>query len=56
MHFIVRFGQNYLTKIISNWMPLACFESHLTKNAIYSIVRDISSNLNIALRVKMLKN
>ena len=37
-------------------MLLTCFRSYLTKNAIYGIARNISLDLNIAFKVKILEN
>ena len=56
MRFIIRFGQNYLTRIISDWMLLTSFCNHLTKNTSYRIVRDISLDLDLALKFENLED
>ena len=56
MRFIICFGRNYLTRIISDWMPLTRFCNHLTKNTTYGIVRDISLDLDLALRFENLED
>ena len=37
-------------------MLLACFWSHLTKNATYSIAKGVDSNLDIVLRVEIFED
>ena len=56
MRFIVCFGRNYLLEIISDWISLAHFCDYLTKNATYGIARNVSFDLDMALRVKISNN
>lgn len=55
MRFIVRFSQNHYLRVINNWILLVYFLSYLTKNITYSIVKSISFNLDMAIKVKILK-
>ena len=52
----MRFGKNCFLKIINNYIVWAHCKSYLTKNATYSIAKDIDFNINIVIKVEILEN